>query len=165
MSSKTYTGIGSRQTPLSVYPLIIDIATLLNIKDYTLRSGGAEGADMMFEKHAVKKEIYLAWKGFNGNKSDLYHISDDAWSIAREFHPAFNKLPIGAKKLMARNTYQILGLDCKTPTDFVICWTKDGKPSGGTGQAMRIASEFKIPIFNLFHKQDIKSLRNHMGQL
>lgn len=32
---------------------------------------------------------------------------------------------------------------------MVICWTKEGKRGGGTGQALRIAQHFYIPIFDL----------------
>ena len=32
---------------------------------------------------------------------------------------------------------------------FVICWTKNGKGTGGTGQAIRIAKGFGIPVFDL----------------
>jgi hypothetical protein len=51
---------------------------------------------------------------------------------------------------MARNAMQILGEDLQTPTEFVIAWTIDGRDSGGTGQALRMADYYGIPIFNLF---------------
>ena len=35
-----------------------------------------------------------------------------------------------------------------TPSDFVICWTKGGKGQGGTGQALRLARDYNIPIFD-----------------
>lgn len=54
----------------------------------------------------------------------------------------------GAKKLQARNSHQVLGLDLNTPSDFIICWTKGGKGIGGTGQALRIAKAYNIPIFD-----------------
>lgn len=63
---------------------------------------------------------------------------------------------------MSRNSYQVLEKDLNTPVEFVLCWTKDGKASGGTGQAMRIAKDKNIPIFNL--KTDIEKFSVYMSQ-
>jgi hypothetical protein len=56
---------------------------------------------------------------------------------------------------MVRNTYQVLGADLNMPADVVVCWTVDGKASGGTGQAMRIAKDYAIPIVNLYHQNQL----------
>ena len=48
-----------------------------------------------------------------------------------------------------RNACQILGMDGETPVSMVICWTPKGLRTGGTGQALRIAEAFNIPIFDL----------------
>lgn len=50
---------------------------------------------------------------------------------------------------MSRNVYQVLGPNLDDPVEFIICWTKDGKASGGTGQAIRIANDYGVPVFNL----------------
>jgi hypothetical protein len=42
---------------------------------------------------------------------------------------------------------------------MVVCWTKDGKSSGGTGQALRIAEYYSIPIFNLKNDGAIEQLK------
>jgi len=162
MYTNYYTGIGSRKTPESLKPVIKDVAQKMNAIGYTLRSGGAVGADSFFEEYAERKDIFLPWKGFNGNKSLLYTIPEEAYDMAKEFHPAWNRCSLGARKMHARNVSQILGQDLKTPTEFVVCYTTDGKHSGGTGQALRIASEMKIPIFNLYHKQDTRLLFNQI---
>lgn len=65
-------------------------------------------------------------------------------------------------KLQARNSYQILGLDLNTPSNFVICWTKNGKGSGGTGQAIRIARAYNIPIFDAGYWNDIEDVRKEL---
>ena len=122
---------------------------------YILRSGGADGSDNAFEigcdRANGKKEIYLPWKNFNGNKSNLIFDDDiEAINIAKKYHPAYNGLSQGAKRLIARNGYQVLGKDLKTPSKYIICYT-DG--TGGTSQALRIAEDIQIniPIFNLYH--------------
>lgn len=148
-----YTGIGSRETPTELKNDIKTIVEHLNKKGYTLRSGGAPGADSFFEEHAEKKEIYLPWRGFNGNTSLLFNPTPEAFEMAQKYHPNWGRLSYGAKKLMARNCHQVLGLDLKSPTDFIVCWTKDGKATGGTGQALRMAEDLKIPVYNLYNTE------------
>jgi hypothetical protein len=60
---------------------------------------------------------------------------------------------------MNRNALQILGRYGSTPVKFVVCWTKDGKNTGGTGQALRIADYFHIPVFNFYRESDIEKLK------
>ena len=43
-----YTGIGSRETPHHILTLMTEIANILDNIGYTLRSGGADGADTAF---------------------------------------------------------------------------------------------------------------------
>jgi hypothetical protein len=147
---KYFTGIGSRSTPEPILALMLDIAIYFCGKGYTLRSGGASGADSAFEAGAgTNKEIYLPWRGFNKSKNQYVEIPDEAYRIAGEFHPAWDKLKNAVKKLHARNVMQILGRDLETPSKLVICWTKEGKMIGGTAQAIRIAKACEIPVFNL----------------
>ena len=164
-----YTGIGSRKTPDNILLLMEDIAEDLANKNYTLRSGGAEGADMAFEEGCVradgKKEIYLTWKGFEDNDSPLYDISLEAYEIAEEVYGArWRNIGVGTMKLMARNMYQVMGLTLEIPSDFVVCWTPDGATtkrtinSGGTGQAIAYANMNSIPVFNLKNNNDIDRL-------
>jgi hypothetical protein len=72
----SYTGIGSRQTPEPVLYCIRDLARKLAQQNWVLRSGGASGADAAFERGCDqaqgRKEIFLAWKGFNSNSSRLF---------------------------------------------------------------------------------------------
>ena len=74
-----YTGIGARNTPDKVLDLFTNIAKYLATKDFTLRSGAANGADSAFEKGCDisngSKEIYLPWRGFNNSKSPLNNFN------------------------------------------------------------------------------------------
>ena len=54
-----------------------------------------------------------------------------------------------ARKFHARNCYQVLGKDLQSPSNFVLCWTPGGAVTGGTGQALRIAIDRGIPVFNM----------------
>ena len=148
---KCYTGVGSRKTPKLILDFFEKIATRLAIVGYTLRSGGSEGADKAFEAGCVKgigsKEIYLPWPGFEENKTQHSRPTAEAMKIAEQNHPNWPNCSPGARLLLGRNTHQVLGADCSTPSLFVICWTHPRK--GGTTQTLRVAQRFGIPIANL----------------
>src|SRR3990167_10553936 len=86
---------------------------------YTLRSGGAPGSDTAFEAGATRREIYLPWKGFNNNTSHLFAISEEAEELASWYHPGWVNLDQAARKLMARNGYQVLGSKLDDPSEFL----------------------------------------------
>lgn len=156
MNNRSFAGIGSRETPSHLIPEIERLSKNLIEKGFCLRSGGADGSDLFWEsaydKFSGQKEIFLPWKEFNKNKSELYQIKPEAEYIASVHHPKWKSLSEKSKKFHSRNVYQVLGYDLDCASEFVICWTVDGKPSGGTAQAMRIAEHYKIPIFNLYNK-------------
>ena len=158
-----YTGIGSRNTPEEILKVFESIGQYLTTKDFVLRSGAADGADSAFEQGCNhvngKKEIYLPWKGFNCSTSDLVVTNPEAFEIAKHYHPYWENLKDGAKKLQARNSHQVLGLDLHTPSDFIICYTPNGQGSGGTGQALRIAKDYHIPIFDAGQYDNIDTFK------
>jgi hypothetical protein len=128
-----------------------NIADDLREWGWVLRSGGAPGADKVFESHAgTQKEIFTS-------KSD---IPDGAFGIAEEVHPAWDMCNEHARRLHARNVMQILGQNLDAPVRCVICWTPDGcedhcsrtMATGGTGQAISVASLLNIPVYNLENK-------------
>lgn len=159
-----YAGIGSRETPEEIINLMKMMAKHLAKCGITLRSGAAQGADSAFEEGCDEvggpKEIYLPWKGFQNSKSNLIVSHPKAFEYVKEFHPGSHYLSQGAMKLQARNSHQVLGQDLETPSNFIICYTKKGKGSGGTGQALRLAKEFKIPIFDCgLYEHDMELLK------
>lgn len=159
--SRYYAGIGSRETGPSRLVQIEQISAALASKGWILRSGGAEGADSAFEKGAIQKEIFLPWRLFNNNPSELYGKDLNWWGALRlthRFHPAPHHLSGAALKLMSRNAFQVLGAQLDNPVEFVLCAAGGAKfddkgqmydCAGGTGQAVRIAYHYKIPIYNL----------------
>ncbi len=159
---------------------MVEIGSYLEENKYILRSGGAMGSDSAFEdgvKSHLRKDIFLPWKDFNRNKSSLILNesteleSDKAWALAKKFHPRWKSLTENRKKLMARNSFQVLGefIDPADKSDFLVCWTNEAKYVGGTSQAMRIADYYKIPIYNLANEYDRKNiftlLDNHIRYL
>jgi hypothetical protein len=176
MIKKFYAGIGSRETPRDVLKSMRTIAKILFGKGYILRSGGAEGADTEFAVGAAEASfgspvipyrIYLPSSAFGNlqhNPSRGFYDSRGAktWEQAMElvdkYHPAPEKLSDFGRRLMARNAYQVLSTTLKDPVDFVICWTKSGKLVGGTAQALKIAMDWNIPIYNLALSGDVMRL-------
>jgi len=151
---KIYAGIGSRKTPSVILKRMELIGGALNSLGFVLRSGAADGADAAFEKGAKKKkEIYLPWKGFNNHDSDLFNVSGEALKIGEKYHPGWASLTSSVRKLIARNGYQVLGEKLDNPADFIICYTQGGKEVGGTSQAIRIAKDYDIPVFNIWNNR------------
>lgn len=169
--NKIYAGIGSRETPIDILQLMYNIATHLGSMDWTLRSGGAAGADTSFDKGCTsvngKKEIFLPWAGYHnlyGKGYEVPPITPELINIAGEFHPAWDKCSTGVKKLYARNVYQLTGTN-DINTDIVICWTANGKRGGGTGQALRIAEYLEIPIFDLALPETMAKLTKYIQEI
>lgn len=146
-----YAGIGSRKTPNDILLKMTELARMLELCGFTLRSGGARGADTAFEDGVItgRKEIYLPWKDFNNNPSKRYLIGPDAFKLAKKYHPGWQYCSDAARKFHARNCYQVFGLHLNQPAEFVLCWTPKGDVVGGTGQAIRMARACDIPVFNM----------------
>lgn len=148
-----YTGIGSRATPHKVMMRMTKIAHERARADthfaWTLRSGAAEGADEAFEAGAkgTRKEIWLPWPRFRGHASTLLP-SPAAFELAAAVHPNWAACSEAARKLHARNCHVVLGVDLKTPSLELICWTPGGELVGGTATALRLAMTWGIRITN-----------------
>jgi hypothetical protein len=178
---KTYTGIGSRETPKDILKLMTDIAFKLAQKGFILRSGSAGGADTAFEEGAkayaeqidervTLAQLYIPWASFvkyDDYYKDWYKVLDrmpkkvEAYQLASEIHPAWDRCSTGAKALHARNTFQVLGSNLSTPSNFLICWAKvdkHGNISGGTKTAWELAKKYDIPCFNLHNEEDKQRL-------
>lgn len=144
-----YSGIGSRETPQEILNRIELITSWLAKQGWHCRTGDAYGADLAFTNGCKR----------GGGKLSVYspdmNLQEWWFDMAQKNHPAWHKCSLRAKKLHARNTPIILG-NVITPfgfpqkSKFVVCWTKDGKATGGTGQGIRLANAYKIPVFNLY---------------
>lgn len=157
---RVYTGIGSRRAPDRILTLCMLIAGTMRTLGWTCRSGHAEGCDQAFENGADDAaQVFLPWASFNKDVPVLgrkfVEPTEAAYAVAAQFHPAWDRLPQGVRKLQARNVHQVLGYDLASPTEMVICWTPDGSldgagpNTGGTGQALRIAAKHDIEVINL----------------
>lgn len=192
-----FAGIGSRETPIEIQKSMYKVCKWLEEKGYTLRSGEALGADKACEGATQpweKEDVLFGTKEFTKSKNKVTKwaeyeegkknvlikrketfkssdANDIVRSIAKEVHPAGDKLQGIALDLMARNTYQVFGKELDTPVDFVLCWTplnkkgevvehhnqRDGT-TGGTGQAISMASLKGIPVINMANPEWKKKL-------
>jgi alkylated DNA repair dioxygenase AlkB len=180
VSTMTYAGIGSRQTPQEVLNKMTEIAKYLDGLGYTLQTGftfkdkntglDEEGADKAFSDGAENKILFGPSgirKTVNGETSlDTYNpnVTTKSTDVVKEVHPAPEKLSPGALKLMARNTNQIFGKNLDSTVDFVIFYAPETnnplRPKGGTGQAVEMARRKGIPTINLANsnwREDLKT--------
>lgn len=155
---KPYAGIGSRKTPTAMMQVMTSTARALAKYDFTLRSGHAQGADLAFEQGAIQmdapKEIFIPWFNFNGAPNNHPHyirpkVTEELAAFAAQFHPNWSACTDGAKLLHMRNVCQIFGENLDSPALFVLCWTPNASGSGGTGQAIRMARHYNIPVFDI----------------
>ena len=152
---KYYAGIGSRETPPEVLERMEKIGGFLARKGYTLRSGGARGADTAFERGAdFAKGPKEVWNPRDENIFPHLWATEKASATCWEF--PLERMKSFTIQLITRNMYQIFGDDEKDlkPVDFVIYYSpadpsQKGRESGGTRYAVRAALEENIPCFNL----------------
>ena len=142
---KYYAGIGSRSAPFDVCTKFRDVARKLEEKGFTLRSGGAIGADQAFEQGVTQpkmKEIFR-WK----------QCTENAEKLASTIHPAWDRCNDVARKLHGRNLQIILGAELSMPVSFVVAWTLDPN-KGGTRTGLEAARLNNIPVYNFAVSQD-----------
>jgi hypothetical protein len=151
----------------------------LALKGVVLRSGGAEGADKAFERGCDRvqgeKQTFYAndWeerKCYGTIVKWKYPQSrwEQAQAIAAQHHPSWLYLKAYTKKLHTRNCFQVLGISLQEPANFVLCWTPDGatvgeetsQATGGTGQAIRVASAHNIKVYNLARADHLEITRS-----
>lgn len=170
---KYYTGVGSRQTPSSVCLLMTITAKFLDGKGYTLRSGGAVGADYSFEMGASNPIIYSPndkHHPASGKPSiipDVEQYRDMAGKCCLHFSSIKSKY---VRDLHTRNICQVIGHEPQNVvrSDFLIAYTLNGDYLGGTTTALRCAELFDVPIFNFgkYHSTEVQKteLKNFLKQ-
>lgn len=168
-----YAGIGSRETPPFVLARMHQLAVALANHEYTLRSGGADGADSAFEAGCREAggdlDLWLPWEAFNGRTVGSLPAQGH-YQMGAHVHPRWHRLRPKVQALHARNTGQVLGEDLDTPVSFVVCWTADGceteaqrtADTGGTGTAIVLACRRGIPVFNLANPGTMARLSKHV---
>lgn len=166
-----YAGIGNRTITDEVYYHILNISRRLDQLGLLLATGDAVGTDHAFACGSSHKEIFHpSW--YTGPTSDSSHIITDpvllqeARRLGKEFHPGWDRMKFEHQELHARNGFQILGKDLKSPSKFLLAYTRDGattktgNKTGGAGQAIRIANAYGIPVINLKNEGSLYELKD-----
>ena len=157
-----YAGIGSRKTPSEILAEMTRMAGILEAWGWTLRSGGAEGADTAFSTGTATKEIFRPWKSKGAPEARI--LSETTLAefepVAAKHHPNWKACNEWARKLHARNVAIMLGESGMEPVDLVIAWTPGGEWTGGTATALRMAHSYGIPVMNLGSVDRKGSVRN-----
>lgn len=146
---KFYAGIGSRSTPDSELAKMTSIASFLEGRGYTLRSGGAEGADKAFESGVFQpsmKEILRP-----------KHATKEAQEIASKVHPAWHMCNEYVRQLHGRNAQIVLGKNLDHPIEFMIAYTIS-PTVGGTSLGIKLAQQRNIPVFNMAERVEVIAL-------
>lgn len=126
--TKYYTGVGSRNLTPSQLSLLEEIGKVMASKGFTLRSGGADGADIAFQKGAcsvnpTKTEIWIPWKTFNNlplsqeslSQANYVTISQEQtekagqWLCDTGIMPWWSNCKQSVQKLHSRNVHQVVG--------------------------------------------------------
>ena len=165
---KLFAGFGARATPDHILDIMYKASLYLGKEGYKLRSGGAPGADTAFEEAYISlfHDVYTNSLDGIPNITEIYYKEDatlQAIEVASRFHPAWNRCSKAVRQLHGRNAMILLGSNLNTPVNFGICWTKDGKATGGTGLGIRIANAYNIPIFNLHDPETLKRVCSKIG--
>jgi predicted Rossmann-fold nucleotide-binding protein len=111
-----YAGIGNRKTPPEGQRLAVRVGRRLAELGWILRTGGAPGADQAFLQGARagrgRVELFLPWPRYEGfgPEPGVYPAPvPEAFALAAEIHPVWERLSQTVRTLHARNVHQILG--------------------------------------------------------
>lgn len=166
-----YAGVGNADAPYKDQTQMTTLATRLESMGYTLRTSGGQGAEEAFEKGAAQKEVHIPWKDFNGRKSEFCKCSKEALELVQFLSPVWDTLKPAVQAIIASKAHLVLGQDLQSPVRFLICWTADGAEAAGnctartgfTGTAIKLASKYNIPIFNLKNPDALERLKTYLG--
>lgn len=169
----SFAGVGARLAHPKITKVQATFGFVMCLKGIINKSGRAYGSDYAFETGtrlgwrflssiygwpdtptSACQQIMLPWNGFNGaqHKPDMGYfceLTEECFEIARWFHPDWESLKPGEKKLMARNTQEVLGRTLREPVRFLVAYTDGAQVVGGTGLALKLAQHYGINIHNL----------------
>lgn len=159
--ARTYAGIGSQETPEPILLLMRRIAAKLYRQGWHLNSGGARGADMAFW-HGYVNDAHGTGRGTIYRPEDA---TPEAIAHAAKYHPNWQRCNLKARKLHGRNSMIVLGPALNAPVKMIVCWTPGARVVGGTGQALRIAEAYDIPVRNLGKGETLKSIQHWLRRV
>lgn len=141
------------------------LALTFSSLDYIFRSmAGSKDPiqNAILKEEKVKSEVYLPWKSFNPDiaKPYLLYPTEEAYTIACNYHKVFNSLPPTARAILATTIHLLLGKDLKNPLSLCLIYSECGtetlkgkdidyKKLGHLGFVIRVCADANIPVYNL----------------
>lgn len=148
MKRKYYAGIGDKKLPPQLPQIIQKVARGLQEEGYCLRNNGMDGAEREFMKGVSDKQLILPWNSFNGLKSQYNTAPEAALQIAYNHINLYGDMSHSKQEIMLAKIQTVLGVDCKTPVDMVVCYSFD-ELYGESAQMVSLAKAYQIEIVNL----------------
>jgi hypothetical protein len=149
----------------SLKPLIKDLSDA----GYTVRITSVKNTEEVFNTNFARKELVLAWQGFEDQQADNYFNTPNSYEIAKKFHPTYDSMKPVVQAFLARNARLVLGKELKSVPLFMLTWTADGAETfiektsrtGFIGHPMSMCHSLHIPVFNLAKPDAEARLRKH----
>ena len=146
--------IGSRETPPDILHWMEEAGANLVKAGHTIVSGNAPGADQAWARggNAVdptRVELCLPWRDFEYSarhpQNPIRWIDAEpdqgrsAWKVAAMLHPRWDRLTMGARRLLARDV--LIAKDALRVVGYLNHCKRGG---GGTGFTFKVARHFEI---------------------
>jgi hypothetical protein len=162
--AKYYTAIGPIDYPIEIQETLIKIGAFLASEKYTLRSGASEGFEYTIESGCNKakgaKEIWLPWFKYEDHSSKL-RWEQNGWDFISKRKKDWDTLKLTHKIYLARIPHQLLGLNLDEPSKFMLTWSYQGKGAHIFEEALKIAKEYKIPVFDLGDEKGLLKFKKY----
>jgi hypothetical protein len=164
---REYAGIGSRDLTPAQREVCVKLGYFLATQGWILHTGNAQGADQAFAEGANLVDpkavrLFLPWRSYeaaavrDGNQVfSLEQYSPQQIDVlneeAAQYHPAWDRLKQGGQKLMMRNGLIIAPTAhlVRHPVAVVLAFPSQKPGGGGTGQGMRLAESYGLPVVDL----------------
>jgi len=142
--------VGARSTPPEILRWMEKMGAELVRRGFSIISGNASGADQAWVRGGndvdpAKVKLCLPWRSFEAqaiHPGNVVAVLDELQSsekvsyfhLAAKYHPAWDQLMLGARKLHARNAMIV------EPAQELVGYVDHSRPGGGgAGMAFRLA--------------------------
>lgn len=166
--------VGNREADPALLDKAKVLVKMLAKEGFVIRAGGMDGLEKSIEESAGDMlELHLPWRNFDQRDSKFSSSSPMIMSLTRHFVTAvnFEKMPLPVKGFLAKITRTILGSHANSPVLAVLVCSEDAAESpsevtsrtGNAGHAIKVASYWRIPVFNLKNPECQQNLMQHLG--
>lgn len=166
---KALADAGSPLNADEVKQTITEVAEVLEQAGYTMVTGGEPGVESLFSdavKNTEKIKAYVpSQSSYYTQKGALkFNLTEADNQSVLDYHPVPSKLNDIAKRAVARYNCEVLGSreGGTKKVDFVLCagpLNRYRRTSGNYTQALRIAWDNDIPVFNLLDPDSMRAFK------